>query len=31
MFDLRKELSWEQRVFVRELEAGGKLVHVVGC
>jgi len=31
LFDLRKELTWEQRLFVREVEAGGKRVRIVGC
>jgi len=31
MFDLRKELSWEQKLFVREVEFEGKRVRIVGC
>ncbi|HQP35810.1 MAG TPA: hypothetical protein PLI95_11530, partial [Polyangiaceae bacterium] len=31
MFDLRKEPSWEQKLFVREVEFEGKRVRIVGC
>jgi hypothetical protein len=31
MFDLRKELSWEDRLYVRVVESEGKRVHLVGC
>ncbi len=31
MFDMRKELSWQERLFVREVEHGGKRVWIVGC
>ena len=31
MFDLRKELSWADKLFVRELQHGGKQIHLVGC
>jgi len=31
MFDLRKELPWSDKLFVREVEHRGKRVHVVGC
>jgi hypothetical protein len=31
MFDLRKELTWDERITQREVEHRGKRVHVVGC
>jgi hypothetical protein len=31
MFDLRKEMSWQQKLFVREIEHAGKTVRLVGC
>lgn len=31
MFDLRKEISWQDKLFVREVEHRGKLVRLVGC
>jgi hypothetical protein len=31
MFDLRKELRWDDRLYVREVELDGKRVHIVGC
>jgi len=31
MFDLRKELSWDEKLFVRELEHKGKTIRLVGC
>jgi hypothetical protein len=31
MFDLRKELSWEEKQFSRELAHGAKTVRLVGC
>jgi hypothetical protein len=31
MFDLRKEPSWEDKLYVREVESEGKRVHLVGC
>ncbi|WP_438030821.1 AAA family ATPase [Sorangium sp. So ce233] len=31
MFDLRKERSWAERLFVREVAYGGKTVRIVGC
>ena len=30
MFDLRKELSWADKLFVREIEHRGKTIHLVG-
>jgi hypothetical protein len=31
LFDLRKEVSWEDKLFVREVEQAGKVVRIVGC
>ena len=31
LFDLRKERSWADKLFVREVEHGGKTIHLVGC
>jgi hypothetical protein len=31
LFDLRKGLSWEDKLFVREVEHEGKRVRIVGC
>ena len=31
MFDLRKELSWAERLSLREVAVGGKRVWIVGC
>ena len=31
MFDLRKELSWVDKLFVREVEHAGKKIRLVGC
>ncbi|WP_437878884.1 AAA family ATPase [Sorangium sp. So ce513] len=31
MFDLRKERSWAERLFVREVAHRGKTVRIVGC
>ena len=31
LFDLHKEPSWQERLFVREVELAGKTIHVVGC
>ncbi len=31
VFDLRATRSWEERLTMRTVEAGGKRVHVVGC
>ncbi|HSO00630.1 MAG TPA: ATP-binding protein [Candidatus Nanopelagicales bacterium] len=31
LFDLRQGTSWEERLFVREVEHGGKRIRVVGC
>lgn len=31
MFDLRKEVSWPDKLFVKEINHRGKLVRLVGC
>ncbi len=31
LFDLRKDVPWEDKLFVREVQHAGKLIHVVGC
>ena len=31
MFDLRKEVSWADKLFVREVEHAGKTIRIVGC
>jgi len=31
MFDLRSGATWEERLFLREVEHAGKRVRVVGC
>jgi hypothetical protein len=31
LFDLRKALSWEDKLFLREVEHAGKRVRIVGC
>ena len=31
VFDLRKERSWAEKLFVREVSHGGKTVRLVGC
>jgi AAA-like domain len=31
MFDLRKEVSWADKLFVREVEHEGKKIRIVGC
>jgi hypothetical protein len=31
MFDLRKERSWEEKLFTREVPHGAKTVRIVGC
>ena len=31
MFDLRKELSWSDKLYVREVAHEGKKMHLVGC
>jgi len=31
MFDLRKERSWAEKVFVREVAHEGKAIRIVGC
>jgi hypothetical protein len=31
MFDLRKEVSWADKLFMREVEYEGKPIRIVGC
>ena len=31
VFDLRKEIPWEERLTLREVEHAGKRIHVMGC
>lgn len=31
LFELRRELSWQERLFVREVEHAGKRISIVGC
>ncbi|MFW5739499.1 MAG: AAA family ATPase [Myxococcota bacterium] len=31
LFDLRKGMSWEDRLFVREIDHAGKKIHIAGC
>jgi hypothetical protein len=31
MFDLHKEVSWTNKLFVREIEHEGKKIRIVGC
>ncbi len=31
LFDLRKTLSWAEKLTLRDVEVGGKAIHVVGC
>jgi len=31
LFDLRKEPTWGDKLFVREIEHAGKTIHLVGC
>lgn len=31
LFDLRKSVPWDDRLFLREIEARGKRIRVVGC
>ena len=31
LFDLRKTASWDEKLFVREVEHGGKRIWIVGC
>jgi hypothetical protein len=31
LFDLRKELTWQEKVIARERAHAGKMIHIVGC
>jgi len=31
LFDLRKSVAWEDKLFMREVDLGGKVIRVVGC
>lgn len=31
LFDLRKEIDWKEKLFVRDVEHAGKRIRVVGC
>jgi hypothetical protein len=31
MFDLRKEPSWSDKLFTRQIQHAGKTIHLVGC
>ncbi len=31
LFDLRDEVSWDDKMFVREVDREGKILHIVGC
>jgi len=31
LFELRKDVPWEAKLFMREVQHAGKLIHVVGC
>ncbi len=31
LFDLRKTLSWAEKLTLRDVESGGKVIHIVGC
>jgi hypothetical protein len=31
LFDLRKEISWKEKRFIREISHEGKVIRVVGC
>ncbi|HRI67133.1 MAG TPA: hypothetical protein PK156_22970, partial [Polyangium sp.] len=31
LFDLRKDIPWAEKVFVRDVEHAGKQIRVVGC
>src|SRR5262249_40608421 len=31
VFDLRQDRSWEERLTRRDVESGGKRIHVIGC
>jgi hypothetical protein len=31
LFDLRKELAWADKLYLREVQQGGKRIELVGC
>ena len=31
LFDLRKTLTWAEKLTLRDVESGGKVIHIVGC
>ncbi|HRI69505.1 MAG TPA: ATP-binding protein [Polyangium sp.] len=31
LFDLRKEVPWQEKLFLRDVEHQGKRIHIVGC
>ena len=31
LFDLRKTTNWDDKLFVLEVEQGGKRIRIVGC
>ena len=31
LFDLCKDVAWEDKLFVREVEQAGKVIRIVGC
>jgi hypothetical protein len=31
MFDLRKDIAWAAKLFVREVTVASRIVHIVGC
>jgi RecB family endonuclease NucS len=31
MFDLRKDLSWEEKLFRRDMSHAGKAIHIIGA
>jgi hypothetical protein len=31
LFDLRREQSWADKLYVRPVEHRGKTIHIVGC
>ena len=31
MFDLRKTVSWADKIYLRELVVSSKKIHLIGC